>query len=126
MELGFIIIMVLVGLVTVIATAVSFIKQPYQPKGTHAAEGSQLLKQRQVEVLHRAHEALQQFERAALEIRQREEDLLYLLSENPHSAEEVQRILHQHSKILRRKIEALEQQEKELKHAIGTSQPIKN
>ncbi len=124
MELGFIIIMVLVGLVTVVATAVSFIKQPYRAKGTQADEGSQSLKQRQVEALHRAHKALQQLECVALEIRQREEDLLYLLAENPQGAEEVQRVLHQHSKVLRPTIEALEQQEKELQQTIGTSQPI--
>ena len=126
MELAFITFIILVGLVGVTVTAVSFIKQPYQAKGADAVNGSQLLKQRQVEALQRAHKALQQFERAALEIRQREEDLLCLLAENPHSSEEVQQILHQHSKVLRRKIEVLEQQERELQHTIGVSQPIKN
>ncbi|MBI1927729.1 hypothetical protein HYR99_26265 [Candidatus Poribacteria bacterium] len=124
LEFVFVIVSVLAGLVATIATVVSFIKQPYQPKGTQAAEGSQLLKQRQVEALHRAHKALQQLECAALEIRQREEDLLYLLAENPQSAEEVQQVLHQHRKVLHPTIEALEQQEKKLQRAIGVSQPI--
>ena len=124
LELVFLIIIVIAGVVASIATVVSFIKQPYRAKGTQAAEGSQLLKQRQVEALHRAHKALQQLECAALEIRQREEDLLYLLAENPQGTEEVQRVLHQHSKVLRPTIEVLEQQEKELQRAICVSQPI--
>ena len=123
-ELVFIIISVIAGLTVGIATAVSFIKQPYQSKGTKEAEASRSL-ERQTEALQRVRRGFQQFDRAALEIRHREEDLLHLLAEHPQKNEDFRRILQQHDVVLRRQIETLEKQEKELQNMIRTLQPIK-
>jgi len=93
LELVFLIIIVIAGVVASVAVTISFIKQPYQSKGDKAArheESSQSLKVRREDALHRANEALLRLEKVAHENPQQEKELLSVLDALQHALKALQ------------------------------------